>query len=428
MPRVGRHGSLTPSIGHPREIVLPWSRDAGGGDRPSPAEDLREGSQRFSGGRPARSFVPLKDRYEKARGSGVQVAQAPDRVRGARPSRRGPGAGIRPVLALVGAAITAALLVHVPVSSSSFAVFAPQDGGSSQGHPLSRKNGGGIAVPSAWADLALAWVLPGWYAPQRLVLGPSSGEKAARTSPSFPTFAFPPGAEHPPNARPPDPTVPPPDVYGTDPQVGIYHTGTTEAYAPALVAAGKPWARYSLDQAVTVVQVGAVLCQSLGRLGVGCVHSRAINDPDGMLGAYETSAKTARAMLRAYPTLRVLLDVHRLDVAGSGTAPVTGAGTGNQAAPLTLVVGTDDLLPEPHWRKNLAFARVLQAAARRLYPAWPFHVEVSPNQYNQELSPGALLVEVGDVETPLRSADTAAVQLAHVLRAVVANGLAPHGP
>jgi len=316
----------------------------------------------------------------------------------------GPGRGGRFVGLFFAVAVVATLLVYLPGQPASTPALAPGSRGPMQT---------AARLPEALGGLALHWLFPA-----RSERGGGSGSDAGAAA--FAAQAFPPSAVAPPNARPPQPTVPPPDVYGVSPVVGIYHTGTTEAYAPALVALGKPAARYSLDQAVTVVQVGAVLCQTLMRLGVGCVHSRAINDPDGVLGAYENSAKTARALLRAYPTLRILLDLHRMDVA---TAP-PGSQT---AAPVTLVVGTDDLLPEPHWRQNLAFARVLEAAARRLYPTWPVRVEVSPNQYNQELLPGALLVEVGDVDTPLAQADAAAQRLAHVLEAVIRAGLAPPG-
>jgi stage II sporulation protein P len=275
------------------------------------------------------------------------------------------------------------------------------------------------ALP-AWGGVAGAG--SAWQRVAELVAG--GGAVAPPTPPPVPPY--PPSAAHPPNARPPDPAPPPPDVYGTRPLVAIYHTDSTEAYLPAMRAAGLPaTAPFSRDQAVGVVQVGAVLAQALWRLGVAAVHSRAVNDPDGVIGAYENSQRTARALLAAYPSVRILLDLHR-GGAGEAQAPPPPSGTGSEApAGVVLVVGTDDRLPQPHWRQNLAFARVLAAAAARLYPGWPVAVVVSPNQYNQELSPGALLVEVGGPHTALASADAAARRLARVLAAVVEGGLYP---
>lgn len=278
------------------------------------------------------------------------------------------------------------------------------------------RSGGPFGVAAWLASLAaLPWSPSGLSAP---VLA------QPQAVPSDGVSAYPPSAVHPPNARPPYPVPPPPDVYGSRPLVAIYHTDSTEGYLPAMRAAGlKAKVAYTTDQAASVVQVGAILAQRLYTLGVASLHSRAVNDPDGMIGAYENSQHTAQALLSQYPTVRILLDVHR-----GGPGESAGGGRpshGRTPAPVVLVVGTDDRLPDPHWRQNLAFAHVLAAAAARLYPSWPFSVVVSPNQYNQELSPGALLVQVGGTGTTLAQADTAARHLARVLAAVVDSGLYP---
>jgi stage II sporulation protein P len=279
--------------------------------------------------------------------------------------------------------------------------------------------------PSLWLWLADAAAgLAGAGAGVRPFAGSSGAAGPVASASSSGTAPYPPSAAHPPNAVPPYPAPPPPDVYGDRPLVAIYHTDSTEAYLPAMRAAGLPLtAPFSADQAVGVVQVGAVLARALARLGVGAVHSRAVNDPDGPIGAYENSLRTALALMRAYPAVRILLDVHRAGPgeADAGLPPPAAAG-------VALVVGTDDRLPEPHWRQNLAFAHVIAAAAARLYPDWPVRVVVSPNEYNQEISPGALLVQVGTSATTLAQADEAARRLARVLAAVIEGGLYPGAP
>lgn len=276
-------------------------------------------------------------------------------------------------------------------------------------HALARAlSGHGFAQPTAV-----------WDGRSGAAAAPAQASPPAKATPAGAVRAYPPSSPHPPNAVPPYPAPPPPDVYGSKPLVAIYHTDSMEAYLPAAGAAPAGGQAFSRDQAVGVVQVGAVLAQALYGLGVDSVHSRAVNDPDGMIGAYENSARTASALLAAYPGVRILLDLHR---ASSGESAAAAAGG---AAAVALVVGTDDRLPDPHWRRNLAFAHVLAAAAARLYPDWPVRVEVSANQYNQELSPGALLVQVGGPATSLGSADVAARRLARVIAAVVASGLYP---
>jgi len=249
--------------------------------------------------------------------------------------------------------------------------------------------------------------------------GPAAPPQAP--APTGPPAAHAPSDAHPPNARPPYPVPPPPDLYGRRPVVAIYHTDSTEAYLPAMRVAGQPGAEpFSTDQAVSVVQVGAILSAALYALGVPVAHSRAVNDPDGPIGAYENSARTARALLAAYPSVRVLLDLHRGGAGEGAPAPAV-----DHTAGVVLVVGTDDRLPDPHWRQTLAFAHVIAAAAGRLYPGWPVRVELSASQYNQEISAGALLVQVGGPNTSLGAADAAARRLARVLAAVLDSGLVP---
>lgn len=260
----------------------------------------------------------------------------------------------------------------------------------------------------------------------RALLGPTPGARTGAGDRSVAAegdvHAYPPSSQHPPNAVPPYPAPPPPDVYGRRPLVALYSTDSTEAY-PTRAGIASP--AFSRDQALSVVQVGAVLAQALYRLGVDSVHSRAVNDPDGMIGAYENSQRTAAALVADYPSVRILLDVHR---ATAGEGPDTAAPAPDGVAAVALVVGTDDRLPDPRWRQNLAFAHVLAAAAERLYPGWPVRVAVSANQYNQELSTGALLVQVGGPRTPLAAADRAALRLARVIAAVVRAGLYPGAP
>lgn len=244
--------------------------------------------------------------------------------------------------------------------------------------------------------------------------GPLERPKTTAAPPARPPegeLPKPPDAAHPDNARPPTPFPPLPDLYGTRPIVAVYHTDSREAYGPALLRAGQTAdVPFTSDQGLSVVQVGAVLCRDLAALHLFCAHSRAVNDPDGMLGAYANSLKTARALMTTFPTLRVLLDVHRAATGSSG-----GPANGSRPAALTIVVGTDDRLPDPHWRSNLAFARRLAAAALRLSPAWTVKVRISENQLNQEVATGALLLEIGNTQSSLEAADRAAGLIARAL-------------
>ncbi len=148
-------------------------------------------------------------------------------------------------------------------------------------------------------------------------------------------------ADHnPSNARVPYPTPPPPDLFGKNPLVAIYHTDSQESFLPSLGEVGKLGANraYSPNQAINIVQVGAWLAEDLWQNDhVSVAHSRAVNDPLGVIGSYENSGIPAAALLKAYPGIRLLLDLHR------GSFPLSQSlfnWHGKKVARIMLVVGT----------------------------------------------------------------------------------------
>jgi stage II sporulation protein P len=61
-----------------------------------------------------------------------------------------------------------------------------------------------------------------------------------------------------------------------------------------------------------------------------------------------------------------------------------------------LVVGTDGSgLSHPGWQENLSLALKLQVQLERLAPGITRPINLRSQRFNQDLSPGALLVEVG---------------------------------
>ena len=70
-----------------------------------------------------------------------------------------------------------------------------------------------------------------------------------------------------------------------------------------------------------------------------------------------------------------------------------------------LLCGTDESgLEHPHWRENLKLALYLQNAVSAAHPTLMRPVEVVPQRYNQQLSTGSLLVEVGSSGNTLQEA------------------------
>ena len=69
---------------------------------------------------------------------------------------------------------------------------------------------------------------------------------------------------------------------------------------------------------------------------------------------------------------------------------------GQSCAKIMLVTGTDEGgLEHPDWQQNFTFALQLQALISRDYPALCRQLSLRSERFNQQFTPGSLLVEVG---------------------------------
>jgi len=195
----------------------------------------------------------------------------------------------------------------------------------------------------------------------------------------------------------------------TQPQVLILHTHTTEGYmtydAGYYNAADR---NRTSDESRNVCAVGEAMAATLRRAGIAVLHDTTIHDSPQYTGAYDRSAATARRYLEKYPSLRVIIDLHRDAVMEDNTTLVKPTVTvdGRQAAQMMFVVGvthTSDL-PHPHWEQNLALAAQWQQKLTALAPALMRPLNTVQSRYNQHLAPGYLLVEVGSEGNTLEEA------------------------
>ncbi|HEY3314028.1 MAG TPA: stage II sporulation protein P [Bacillota bacterium] len=227
----------------------------------------------------------------------------------------------------------------------------------------------------------------------------------------------------PPPAEPSTPTV------GTDPLilgdkgqivVGVYSTHSSESFSPDLLAAGKPAQpnAYSSDLNYNVMRVGEELVRELhDRYGLGAVQIRRAHDADGYLGAYTRSATTVQDLLRDYPGLQMIIDLHRDSAARQDTILKVD---GKDVARVMLIIGSGSKqLRQPNWQKNYAFARQVSAALEAQYPGLCRGIVVKADRYNQHFSPTVLLFEVGGQDNSLDEELRTARILAKVISGLV---------
>ena len=197
------------------------------------------------------------------------------------------------------------------------------------------------------------------------------------------------------------------------PQILIIHTHGSEAYTPAGLD------RYEAsdscrtqDSQYSIIRVGDELTALLEEAGLRVIHDREIYDYPSYTGSYTRSGQAVESYLAQYPDIAVVLDVHR-DALGSDDVvyKTLAEEEGVCASQVMLLVGTDDSgLEHPGWRSNLALALYLQQAVDYLHPTLMRPVDLVPQRYNQQLTGGSLILEVGSSGNTLQEA-LAAIRL-----------------
>ena len=136
------------------------------------------------------------------------------------------------------------------------------------------------------------------------------------------------------------------------------------------------------------------------RLSAGnTLHDETLNDYPSYTGSYENSRAVVQRYLAQYPSIKVVLDVHRDAIeteGGSRMAPVCTV-DGRQAAQVMIICGCDNggSVRLPGWRQNLRFAAAWERSMEGMYPGFTRPVLFSYRFYNQDLTTGSLLIEIG---------------------------------
>ncbi|MDI6869931.1 MAG: stage II sporulation protein P [Bacillota bacterium] len=260
------------------------------------------------------------------------------------------------------------------------------------------------------------------------MLDPSLRADGAAPGPPLPPTG--PAERGPAVAVPPIPRRAEPELrrfpWGTAPLIGIYHTHSSETYhGPKGHTKGRSYSAddYAWGKTTGMISIGDELARVLTEdYRIPVVHSRNIHDYPVYRDAYTNSAVTVREMLRRYPTLRLLLDVHRDGLAEVDRDFITTVMGGERLARVLLIVGRGQPgLPNPHWEQNLVLAERLHAKMEEMYPGLSRGVTVRNWPYNQELSDRVLLLELGDHYNTKEEAMKSAVLLADCLAALLAD-------
>ncbi len=216
------------------------------------------------------------------------------------------------------------------------------------------------------------------------------------------------------------------EPYSSEPQVLIYHTHATESYEPNDVGYYDPAVpSRSSDPSENMIAVGEVIVDTLNDAGINTLHDKSMHDQYSYNGSYDSSKKTVSEYLEEYPSIKVVIDVHRdaLEQAdGTRIKPVVMI-EGKKTAQVMLISGADDGgMGMPNYLENLKFAGAFQSAMESSYEGLTRPILFDYRNYNQQLSTGALLLEVGGHANTLEEAKNAAQFSAIALAELLVNG------
>ncbi|RXE57869.1 stage II sporulation protein P [Acetivibrio mesophilus] len=207
------------------------------------------------------------------------------------------------------------------------------------------------------------------------------------------------------------------------PKVLIYHTHTTEGFIKELSELDKSGIpSRTTDNRYNVVRVGEELAQTLRKkYGIEVIHNATVHNQPSDTGAYGRSLNTANNILKSYPSIKVVLDIHR-DGLDDKKLRVATRVNDKDVAKIMFVVGTDATgLEHPNWRENLKFAIKLQQKLNEKYPGITRPIYMSRYRYNQHLSNNSLIVEIGGDGNTINECLESSKYFAEALNEVINN-------
>ena len=176
----------------------------------------------------------------------------------------------------------------------------------------------------------------------------------------------------------------------------IYHTHTCESYTKTEKYTYKSSGNFrTTDLNYSVARVGEELKKYLDKYDFNVIHNKTYHDYPKYNGSYTKSLETIEKILKTSKA-SLVIDLHR-DALGSNSkyAPSVKI-NGEEAAQLMFVIGTDGGgLKHDKWKKNLKLAIKIQEKANEMYPGLFKPIIVRNSRYNQHVSEGACIIEVG---------------------------------
>ena len=191
------------------------------------------------------------------------------------------------------------------------------------------------------------------------------------------------------------------ELKSAEPTVLIYHTHGTESYSEIS-------GYRTRDNAYNMVSIGDAVEKKLTAAGISVIHDTVTHDYPSYDGSYASSRKSVAQYLAEYPSIKLVLDLHRDSMTDSSGKQIQTSVNG--AAQMMLVMGVEvGSVVFPNWKENMALAVKLHTLLEQKTPGIMRPLCIRAQRFNQDLCTGALLIEMGAAgntqEQALKSAD-----------------------
>ena len=203
---------------------------------------------------------------------------------------------------------------------------------------------------------------------------------------------------------------------GDGPQILIYHTHSQEAFADSVPG----------DVNTGIVGVGECLTKILTeQYGYRVLHNTGQYDVETRDNAYSRALPAVEQILAENPSIQVIIDLHRDEVAEETklVTDIQGRPTARfmffNGLSRTRKAGDIDYLANENQEANLAFSFQMQLKAAEYYPGLTRRIYLKGYRYNMHLRPRTLLVELGAQNNTVEEAINACDPLAHILDMVL---------
>ena len=196
------------------------------------------------------------------------------------------------------------------------------------------------------------------------------------------------------------------------PQILIYHTHSQETFADSIPG----------DPNTSIVGAGEYLADLLhDTYGYEVLHHTGEYDVESRDYAYSNALPNIEAVLAEYPSIEVVIDLHR-DAVAEDTKLVS-VQNGKTAAQVmffngisyTKKQGNIEYLANPYIDDNLAFSFQMQVLCNEYYPGLTRRIYLKGYRYNMHLCSKSLLIELGAQNNTCDEAKNTLDIVAHVL-------------